>query len=227
MKNPSCKDCECKSPLFHYLTTRELKLIDSVRYTVFYNPGETIFKQGTPATHVLSFTSGLAKATIETVNNNELILRLIKPSEFVAGPGLYVDNLHHYSIIALVPSRVCVIDKKVFLELLESNKIFARSYYEKVHRNYVMLINRLASVSYKQSRGKVAEVVVSLYKELGVNRKFQLPFSMGEMAAYAGVSKESVYKVLQEFALENLLRVTNREVELLEPGKLEEISLLG
>ena len=87
-----CIDCCRKSPIFELLRPKELKLIDDNRHEVVYNPGETIFKQGTACTHVLSFTSGLAKIHMAGLNGKNLIIRLIKPIEFITGAGLFTNN---------------------------------------------------------------------------------------------------------------------------------------
>ena len=78
-KAHNCVNCVKKSIIFGHLSKSELKLIDNNRYEVNYNPGEIIFKQGTPCNHVVSFVSGLAKVYIEGLNEKNLILK-INPS---------------------------------------------------------------------------------------------------------------------------------------------------
>ena len=66
----TCKDCtECieRSPLFKHLSKEELEIMNEGRFEVKYKSGETIYKQGTDITHVLSVTSGMAKIFVEGV----------------------------------------------------------------------------------------------------------------------------------------------------------------
>lgn len=110
----NCQLCSLKSPLFQNLKNEELERITQTKRRVFFKAGETIVKQGAPLTHVISFTNGLAKVYIEGKNNHNLIIQFIKPTQFLGGPGIYVDSKHYFSVVALEDSAVCFIDMTVF-----------------------------------------------------------------------------------------------------------------
>ena len=86
----SCLYCENKSPLFRLLTNEQLELVEQNRTHVIFQPGETIRKQGTKMTHVTSVNCGLAKLYLEGIDHRNVILRLIKPTNFIGGPGIYL-----------------------------------------------------------------------------------------------------------------------------------------
>src|SRR5512135_2007044 len=86
----NCIGCQCRSPLFSRLTSQELELIEQSRYEVNYKAGEIIFKQGTPSPHFVCLTKGLVKLYIEGLGKN-LILALVKPIDYIFGPGIYMD----------------------------------------------------------------------------------------------------------------------------------------
>ncbi|MFC2102518.1 cyclic nucleotide-binding domain-containing protein [Bacteroidota bacterium] len=113
-KEPHCCNCSMKSPLFRYLSTEELELVDRSRRRVYFKSGEIIAKQGAPLAHVISFTSGVAKVYIQGAGNRNLILQFIKPTQFLGGPGIYMDNIHYFSVSAVVDSSVCFIEINVF-----------------------------------------------------------------------------------------------------------------
>lgn len=85
----SCFGCQDKSPIFNFLKEDELALIDLHKFTIRFNKGETIRKQGTIMTHVLSLNSGLAKLYLEGAGNKNSIIRIVKPTNFIGGPGIY------------------------------------------------------------------------------------------------------------------------------------------
>src|SRR5664279_5332785 len=90
-----CISCQCKSPLFMLLSDEELDEIQKNRVNVIFKPGETLRKQGTAMTHVISVNRGLAKLYLEGVDSRNAILRLVKPTSFIGGPGIYLDMMHH------------------------------------------------------------------------------------------------------------------------------------
>ncbi len=105
------------SQLFGLLNKEELEFVDANKIHVNFKAGETIKKQGTFMSHVLSVNSGLAKLYLEGIEGRSAILRIVKPSNFIGGPGIYHDQRHHFSITALLDSSVCFIDLQVFKKM--------------------------------------------------------------------------------------------------------------
>jgi len=90
--------------MFSVLKEKELELIDRNKYTVTFKKGETIHKQGTFLSHIVSLNSGLAKLYLEGTGVSNGIIRIIKPTNFIGGPGIYFDKIHHYTVTALQDS---------------------------------------------------------------------------------------------------------------------------
>ncbi|HSG67240.1 MAG TPA: cyclic nucleotide-binding domain-containing protein, partial [Bacteroidales bacterium] len=100
--------------MFNLLSDDELIQLDENRCKVKYRAGETIRKQGANLSHVLSVTGGLCKMYIEGIEKRDIILRIIRPTNFIGGPGLYVDNKHHFTVSAITETTVCFIDTATF-----------------------------------------------------------------------------------------------------------------
>ena len=64
-KGEEITDCNYQAPIFNALTKSEMSLLDSHRIEVRYQPGEIIFKQGSPCSHVVSFDEGQAMEYVE------------------------------------------------------------------------------------------------------------------------------------------------------------------
>ena len=86
-----CADCSCKTSIFKSLSTEELSQINIGKFHVSYKSGEIMFKQGTPSSHFVCITSGLAKIYIEGYGKN-LILALVKPVDYISGPGFILTT---------------------------------------------------------------------------------------------------------------------------------------
>ena len=222
-----CIDCCRKSPIFELLRPKELKLIDDNRHEVVYNPGETIFKQGTACTHVLSFTSGLAKIHMAGLNGKNLIIRLIKPIEFITGAGLFANNIHHYSVSAIEKSCVCFIEKETFLKLLEENKNFCKEFMKLTQNNLIGTLHRLINLNQKNNQGKIAEALLYLSEEIYESNSFTLSISKVELSEMAGMSKESTFKILKAFDKDGIISVSGNSIEIQKQDFLKEISEKG
>ena len=109
----NCAECSCRSSIFKNLRPDELEQINMGRFHVGFKAGEIMFKQGTPSSHFVCITSGLAKIYIEGYGKN-LILALVKPVDYIFGPGVYIDNKHYYSVSAVEDSTACLVDTSIF-----------------------------------------------------------------------------------------------------------------
>jgi len=125
------------SPLFKVLKEKELMLIEQNKYTIAFKKGETIRKQGTFLSHVISLNSGLAKVYLEGSGFSNAIMRIVKPTNFIGGPGIYYDKMHHYSVAAIQDSTVCFIDTEIFKKIIDANKAFAHEFMKDFGRNVV------------------------------------------------------------------------------------------
>ena len=223
----NCISCQCKSPLFHFLSDEELALVQQNRTNVTFKPGETIRKQGTAMTHVISLSSGLAKLYLEGIDQRNAILRFVKPTNFIGGPGIYLDLMHHYTITTLVESSVCFIDIHVFKTIIRQNVFFAEEFMKDFSKNTLSVYNRLIYLTQKQMPGRMSDALLYLFDEIFESNKFPMLVSKQDLADLSAMSKDSGVKILREFQNEGIIRITDHEIELLNVEALKKISKIG
>jgi len=223
----NCITCECKSPLFRFLSDEELNMVQQNRINVVFKPGETIRKQGTSMTHVISVNSGLAKLYLEGIERRNAILRLVKPKNFIGGPGIYLDMMHHYTVTALIESSVCFIDIQIFKKIIKQNSLFAEEFMKDFSRNTLSVYDRLIYLTQKQMPGRMSDTLLYLFNEIFESNKFPMLISKQDLADLSAMSKDSAVKVLRELQNEGIIKVTDHEMELLDAEALEKISRIG
>ena len=209
------------------LSDEELDEIQKNRVNVIFKPGETLRKQGTAMTHVISVNRGLAKLYLEGVDHRNAILRLVKPTSFIGGPGIYLDLMHHYTVTALMESSVCFIDMNVFKKIIKQNSRFAEEFMKDFSRNTISVYNRLIYLTQKQMPGRMADTLLYLFNEIFQSTKLPLLVSKQDLADLSAMSKDSAVKVLREFQNEGIIKINDHEMELLNPEGLSTISKIG
>jgi len=233
MNNPdcgivaNCRDCEFKSPLFCHLTDEELELVENNKKTVVFRKGETIRKQGTAMTHVASINSGLAKMYIEGGINQQTIIRIIKPTSFVGGPGIYLDQTHHYTVTALTDTTVCFIELGLFKDLIDNNKAFAHALMKDYSQTIISVYNRLVFLTQKKMNGRMADALLYLFEEIMQSHKFEMHLSKQDIADLSAMAKESAIKILRDFQKSGIINMSINEIELLDIEALRWISKTG
>lgn len=215
------------SSLFCMLNSEELQLVDANKIHVNFKAGETIKKQGTLMSHVLSVNSGLAKLFIEGIEGRSAILRIVKPTSFIGGPGIYFDQRHHFTITALLDSSVCFIELQVFKDILKGNQSFAEEFLKDFSRDVLTVYNRLIYLTQKQMPGRMADALLYLYDEIFQQLKFPMILSRFDLAGLSAMSRESAVKILRDFQKEGLVRISDHEMEILNEEALRKISRIG
>jgi len=222
----NCTDCNCKSSIFKALTSTELDLINSNRYEVTFRAGEMMFKQGTPSPHFLCLTTGLAKLYIEGYGKN-LVLSLVKPVEYILGPGIYVDNRHHYSASAVEDSTACLVDVNTFKQVMRSNPDFSDEFIRRISIMTIFNFEQFISLTQKQMNGRIADALFYLSDQIYGKNPFKMTISRQDLADLSGMSKESAIRILKEFKDEGILSVNGTTLHILNPQQLKKISATG
>jgi len=222
-----CEDCTDKSPLFHLLTSEELKLMNTNRYSVRFKAGEVILKQGITSTHIISLVHGSAKIYIEGYNDRNLLLSVIKPWNIIGGPGVHTDNKNHYTVVALEESTVCFIDAKNYKEVMRMNCRFSDAFIVNISRKSIFLFDKLVSLTQKQMHGRMADGLLYLAESIYDNYQFITLLSRQDLADLTAMSKDSAIRILKEFERDEVIRVNGNQFKIINPAQLKEISLKG
>ncbi|MCP4311031.1 MAG: Crp/Fnr family transcriptional regulator [Bacteroidetes bacterium] len=221
--NDNCILCNRKADCFRQLTRKELQLFNKSKSTVTYRKGETIIKQGTQFTHVVSFNEGLAKLIVEVAPDKNVMIGLVRPSEILGGPGMFEDNKYAFSVIALTEAKICLIDASIFKRIIQTNNEFTDSFLSTFSTRYIQAINRLVSISQKQMYGRVAEAILYLSDSIYQADEFDMDLSRLELAEFTGMSKESVSRIFKEFKEDGTITSTGKRIVIKNKDRLRRI----
>ena len=225
--NNSCATCIKKCEAFQALSAQELDLMYSSRYEAFYRAGEVIAKQGTPISQLISISSGMVKVVLETPGSNDIILTLAKAVYLVAGPGVFVDNRYHFSVLALTDVEACFLDIKYLHEFFETNGEFAKRFYKNNGERSIHLYSRLRSLNQKNMAGRISEAILYIYRHLFETPTFDLILTRQELGDFTGMTKESVSRIFKELREEGIIEEENGQLHILDMERLESIARRG
>lgn len=223
----SCELCNRKAPLFQLLTDEELKIVNENRYEVRFKSGENIIKQGTPSSHLIMLTTGLAKLFIEGIDNKNLIIELIRPWKLFGEPGIYIDNRYHYSVTAIEPSTACFVDVANVRKIIRLNPEFAEAFISLGSLNNIKMLDRFMSIAQKQMHGRIADVLLYLSTEVYNSPSFEVAITRQDIGELSGLSKDSAIRILKEFEHDGIIGMDGKKMEIKKEDLLSEISMRG
>ena len=219
--------CDLQAPCFQTLTPDEVELVRLSKTQVLFRKGDNLTKQGTFASYVLFMVKGLAKQYIEGDNGKSFNLRIIQPSEFVGLSSVFTTNTFNYSSVALTDCHVFLVEKSAITQIIAQNGTFGLGIIKRYCEQNVNLFDTMRTILYKQMNGRLADtlIYINAIKETYPD-VFQL-LSRKDLADFAGISTESGVKLLKSFEKEGYIKLVDKDIKILKPDSLQELSKRG
>lgn len=221
-----CNDCFFKNVLCKGLSHEEFNGIFKSTKQISFQKGDIIFKQGEKTNFLIFLTHGLVKFVYNN-NGKDLILTLEKSQTILGLANILNEDINLFSIVAIEDCQGCIIDfmriKLLFLNnrhfMLEITSISTRMFRESMF-NFI-------SMAYKQSNGRIADILLFLTENIYQSHSFKLSLSRQELSEFAGCSKELIIHTLQNFSTEGIIHISGKKIEILNIDRLHTISKFG
>jgi len=219
--------CDIKAPCFQMLSPEEAELVRASKTQILFRKDDNLTKQGAFASYILFMIDGYAKQYLEGEGIKNYNLRIIKPGEFVGLSTVFSENTFNYSSLALTDCHVFLIEKQAISNVIKQNGMFGFNIIKRYCEQNTNLINTVRNLMYKQMNGRMADALI--YIDSLKNEKaeiFQL-LSRKDIADFAGISTESAVKLLKTFEKDGLIKLNEKDIEIIKYNALLEISRKG
>jgi len=197
------------------------------RVKIIFRKGETICKQGALTNHIMLLSEGLTKIYLESSHDRNFIIKIAKPFDFIGLSSLYGENTYTFSVAALVPCSVYLVEKETLKNIFFKNPDFAYQAMKWFSQNFSLLLDKMSSVSNKQSLGRMSDVLLYLAKDIFSNNTIEGCISRKDIAELAGLSTESAVRILSDFKSDSIVTLNRNEIQIVNEELLRTISMSG
>ena len=191
-----------------------------------FKKGELIFKENEPVEGMFFVESGIVKVHKQW-GDKELIVRIAKKGDIVGHRGLGSDLVYPVSSTALEPVTICYIDMAFFTASLKVNPGFLYQLMLFFASELKESERRMRNLAHMPAKGRLAQALLALQEKFGKNEKGQVGLSLSkqDLASYAGTTYETIFRMLQELSEEGLLKAEGKEITILDPEGLTQLSV--
>ena len=213
----TCSMCKsCKSEW--------LKAIDVNRKLIHYNKGESIFHEGDTVNGMYFIFSGLVKVHKKWSDNKELILRFAKEGAIVGHRGLGGDAEYPVSATALTASDVCFVDLEFFMATLKVNPDYLFDLMMFFAAELKESEKRMRNLAHMNTKGRIGQSLITLKNKFGTDADgyINIEISRQELASYTGTTYETLFKIMNELAEENIIHIDSKRTKLLDKVRLQD-----
>lgn len=221
-----CKSCSKRSDAAKQLDDEELETLGHSCVEVTFSKGDIIFKQSALSSNIIYIKEGLVKIHISGPDR-EQILKIAKGPTSLGIPTTLGDKVNHYSATALTTTKVCFIDINVFKDFISTNSDFAYELIVNLCKNELAHFQRCVNQMQKQSPGRVAETLLFFADKIFENDTFDLPLSRHELGDLTGNSRENISRILSDFNNEGLIKISGKDIHIIDKELLKKVSKNG
>ena len=224
----TCMNCRKKvNSLFDELEERELAVLERHRSVVNYKRGELIYKEGSKSMGLLCLNEGKVKLVKRGKNDNEQIISLKRPVDFIDLRSTIASSEYNHSAYALEDASVCFIEKNDFLKVLNGNSQLALKIIRMLSAENDVSTERLFSNSWKHLRARLAEAILLLkefYGTLEDGRTINYYIKRTDLAGLSNMNPANVIRTIASFTKEDLLVSEKKRIIIKNEKALRRVS---
>jgi len=212
---------------FNLLNDSDQAILNKNKKTVHYKKNDIILKQGTIANSIVFSKTGFFKLSMEG-NQKTIILTFKGNQTFLGLSSLYCEqNIYLYTVTATEECEVDIYDNISFKEVLGKNVAFSNEIIKFLNHNSSRIFKRFMNMMEKNSRGKVAFMLVCLANSVYFNYQYTMSLSRQDMADFLGISMENVIRILKELENDGLIEVNGKSFKLINIESLHKVCEFG
>ena len=181
---------------------------------------DPVYSEGQMPRWLFFIVTGKVKAYRTNEYGKELITHVYGAGEFLGTVPLLQNSPYTDSAMALEHCEIRLIPKDDFLKLVFSKKEVSASMIRTLASQVDHTEAHLLEIAYNAVRQKVAGTLISLENQFQHEGQTRINLLREDMAAMAGVAKETLIRTLSEFKDEGVIGMEGNDVVILDKEEL-------
>jgi CRP/FNR family cyclic AMP-dependent transcriptional regulator len=199
-------------PLFSGLTGEEITQLEHCATVRTYPRHAVIINEGDETDALYVLISGRTRVYMCNEEGKEIILNELGPGEHFGELALVDDAPRSASVMALEKTRVSVISRQDFREVLENNSDMAFSLIRYLSRRIRVLSDNLRNLALLDVYGRVARLLLDLAKDIDGQLTIPQRPTQQELANRIGASREMVARILKDLETGGYISITRKQI---------------
>ena len=185
--------------------------------------GELLARRGEPLPGVFALQTGTVKLSLRGADGEERVLRVVTAPDCFGEPTALLGKPCQYDAFALTEAKYARIPSSAIFELADHDRRFARRLLLALSERSYGILGELASATTQRGAQRLAGYLETLSRENGSATTVQLPVSKTVIAALLGMKKETLSRLLHQFAADGIIGVERREITIRDRARLVQI----
>jgi CRP-like cAMP-binding protein len=199
------------------------QLIAIKKTTRVFKRGKKIFTEGDPVTGIFFMNEGSVKISKNWGGNKDLIIRFAKGGDIVGHRGFGSELVYPVTATALEDSVVCFIENELLDSTLLTNTAFTYHFMQEYAKELQRAEKRMWDLVHREVRERIIMALFEIADAFGTmdNNFIAIPITRQDIAAYAGSSYETVFKLFSDLTAKSILTTVGKNIKINDRSALE------
>ncbi len=212
--------------LFSDMSSEEMESLAQKTRMESVSKKTPIFFPGDPSQQVYLLKEGRVKISRISEEGREVTIALLEPGEIFGELEVLGDAPRDTLAEALDDSKVCVVGKDLFLDMVSQKPQFSFRLTKLIGFRMRKIENRVEDLVFKDVPARLADLLLDLAEDYGKKTPegifLQIKLTHQEMANLIGSIRETVSAVLGDFKRDGWIAFEGRQIRLLKPDRLKQ-----
>jgi len=212
------------------LTPDERQFVKNNTTIHHYKKNEMIHCEGETPTQMMILAAGKVKVYKDGVGSRTQIIRMLKPGEHFGYRAIIANETYNTNVAAFEASTVFMLKAEIFIAVLRNNNAFCFRFLEEIASDLGAADARTVNLTQKHIRGRLAEAILLLKKNYGVEEDgvtINIYLSREDLANISNMTTSNAIRTLSNFVNEHVIAIDGRILKIIDEEKLRKISKMG
>lgn len=227
---PSCETCKSRfDSVFCMLDEEELGSLSNSKHCNYYLRGQTIFNEGNQPMGLFCISSGKVKLSQAGFEGKEQIIRLAKDSDILGYRALISGEAYSATATVIEDSKICLIPKDVFYELLQHNSKLTSGIMKLLADELKDAEDKITNIAQKPVLERLAETLLMLKEYYGVednDNSLNITITREEIANIVGTATETVIRLMSDLRKEGMIKLDGKKIKIVKSDALLKLANL-
>lgn len=223
----NCVGClKVNLSLFSDLNENELELINRGRDKFYYKKGDIIFKEGDQPNGLNCLSLGKVKLVKAGKIEDEFIVGLLRPVDFLGFDHLMSNSPYSYSAIALEEVEVCIVKKEHLFGVISKNVGLATKIIDHLSQKLINQNERLLILTQTKLESRLAYTLIDLINFFGFEadgKTLAVELKRKEIASLSSMNTANVIRMMSHFKKLKIINTKLRKIQILRLDLLKNL----
>ena len=213
-------------PLFKHLNSEQQDHILLNKITDTFKRGSIIYEEDHRMKGFYWVQKGILKIFKTGFDGKEQIIKFARPGDIIGYRSVISNEPACTTVEVLEESTLSLISAEILLDLVRSNGDFAVEMMKLSCKELDEANEYLTDIAQKTVRERLAEIIIHLDDEFGINDEGFLNISLTreELSNIVGTATESIIRLLAEFRDRGFIVLKGRKIKILDGPGLRKIA---